>query len=381
MARKGSLSAVVSGARRWAVGIGGALVIALGAVGLQAPLAAQAAVPDRFGFAFMNNPTPPGGMVLDTAHQWGSWKTAFPAAWATVDQIAVGRYIVHFPQIGPAFGPPLGIVHVTAVNPGPVWCQAALWQAVPPNEDVYVQCYRAGGAPVNSTFTVLFTESTGAPVPAGGDYGYVFARPNGAIVTQYNSTGAANLVSAGPVGLWKVGLPGLGLATPAGNIQVTAVDPQQPVRCKVVAWSPGAGGQTIEVGCFSAAGAPIATSWTLTYQRERSVFGALAPPKSFGYTFPTTAAAPPSPINFNSQGGANTITPAGLGLTFVQFPLIGLLQNHVQVTAFGNDPNFCQLNTLWGTGGGTAAVRDVACYDNTGAAATTRSFLSYTSRQ
>ncbi len=358
-----------------------AIVTALAAVvltGAQAPLTAQAAVADRWGFAFMNNPTPPPGLVLDTNHQWGSWKTAFPGLWATVDQLAVGRYVVHFPQLASATLP-IGIAHVTAVNPNPVWCQLLAWRSNPPNEDVFVQCYRVGGAPVNTQFTVLFTESTGLPVNPG-DYGYVFATASGAIASQYNTSGAANALSVGPVGFWKVFLPNLGLPSISGDIQVTAQNAQQAVRCKVVDWAPMATGQVIEVGCIDAANAPVNSGWTLSYQRERPIIGVLGPPKLFAYTFPTLGPLPPTPYNFNSVGAPNNISSAGVGLHLVEFQGVGQLQDHVQVTAFGPSPDFCGLNTIWGTFGGNAVVRDVACFDGAGAPIDTRAFTTYTSR-
>ena len=353
-----------------------ALVVAMAVLAAQAPLAAQAAVPDRWGFAFMDNPTPPPGMTLDTSHQWGSWKTAFPGLWATVDQIGAGRYVVHFPQLAPGLPVPRGIVHVTAVNPGPVWCQALDWRPAPPDEDVYVKCYRVGGGAIDSTFTVLFSQSSGLPAPPGGDYAYVQSDPSGAIVTEYNSTGAANFVSHGPTGNYKVGLPGVGAATMVGNIQVTAVD-VPPVRCKPAAWAPSAGGQTILVQCNDAAGMPVDTGWTLTYQNKRSIFGAVSPPKFFAYTWPTLPAVPP--VDFNSQGGANVVGSAGTGLHIVQLTRVGVLPDHVQVTAFTDAPNFCQLNSQWAASGMTATVRDVACYTNAGAPVDERAFTTYTS--
>ena len=59
-----------------------ALAALLAAVGLAPTAPAAAATADRWGFAYVDNPTVTSWTVLDTTRQWGTWKTAFPAAWA-----------------------------------------------------------------------------------------------------------------------------------------------------------------------------------------------------------------------------------------------------------------------------------------------------------
>jgi hypothetical protein len=90
---------------------------------------------------------------------------------------------------------------------------------------------------------------------------------------------------------------------------------------------------------------------------------------------------PPS-TNFNSVlgPGVNTIAPAGTGLSLVTYKGIGVAQDDVQVTAVGGKNEFCGLNTAWARIGGTAVVRDVNCFTNTGAPINTGFFASYNSR-
>ncbi|NAS26325.1 hypothetical protein GT755_32210 [Herbidospora sp. NEAU-GS84] len=314
--------------------------------------------------------------VPSLAHQAGSWTAGFNVS---VTPGVPGETIVRFPQLaGPG-----GVVHVTAVHDGPVVCQAAKWMPVGPDMIVFVRCHQFGGSPLTVPFTVTYFESTGVMGgPATAAFGYVHY--NSGIVTQYNSAGAGNIVAVLGVGWYKVTLPGLGSAAPAGNLQVTAVNDLAPARCKVSMWAPGAGAQQAEVRCFNAANTPQNSGFSLTYQRERNINGRWVPPKAFAYTFDHTPSNPgpyaPTPVgvNYNSQGAVNTVQSSGVGLRMITFPKVGYPIDHVQVTAFGNSPEYCNLEMPWNTFGGIATVRNVVCWN-----ATTRldraSFVSYTS--
>ena len=88
--------------------------------GFAAP--AQAATPDRFGFAMWDGATAPPA-------------TKSPPA-TTIVPWAVGRYRVTFPGQA-ARG---GVVHVTAIDPHGRWCQAAAFGQTGPDELVLVDC-------------------------------------------------------------------------------------------------------------------------------------------------------------------------------------------------------------------------------------------------
>ncbi|MGV9778095.1 hypothetical protein [Streptosporangium sp. NPDC003464] len=350
-------------------------VMSMLAAGLTAVAAsAEAAVPNRWGFAHVNV----NSGIPDLARQAGSWGAGFNVS---VSPGVVGQTYVKFPQIGIA----KGVVHVTAISQSAYWCQAQKWGPSPtpagPDLVAVVQCYRYGGAPVFTPFTIAFEQSTGV-LPAPQAFGYVHY-DGASVVADFNSAAALNTV-AGGAGVWTVTLPGLGSATLAGNVQVTAVDPVQPARCKVGGWASAPGAQTVQVRCHNATNLPLNTGWTLTYQRERAITGAAVPPKNFAYTFDNAPANPgpyapaPAAVNYNSQGGINTVQTAGTGQRLVTFPTVGVLPDHVQVTAYGPGPEFCNLVSLWNTSSNTAIVRNVVCYN-----ATTRvdrpSLTTYTS--
>lgn len=317
---------------------------------------ADAAVPDRKAWALWNQ-------TSASIVPFGTWPTT-----TTVTPLGIGRYQVKFP----GQGAPNGIVHVTAVNNTPHWCQAENWGQSGADEIAIIRCYRVGGALDVSSFSAFFVRASGGP--SSGPYGYVDSAATGALISQFNSTGAANTSTPGGVGQWLVRFPGLVTGGPLdGSLQATAVNPQQGARCKVGSWASTGGGQDVKVLCFNAAGALLNTRFTLTYQYKVSLYGAAIPPKYFGYFLNQPPAGPPT-TNFNSVLGlsANTILAAGTGLSMVTFPKIGFTQNTVQVTAYGANPNFCGLNTFWtNTTGPDLIVRDVNCFTNTGAAVNT----------
>lgn len=354
------------------------IAAALAAVGFMTVCTgpAQAAVPDHWGFAFVDKPAVPG--IPDLSRQAGSWPPGFKVH---VTPGVIGQVFVRFPQIAAK----AGVVHVTAVINTPAWCQAQKWAPSGPDEVVAVRCFRPGGTPVFAPFAVMFTESSKGPFPPGQAYGYVHFEPGPGIVTRFNSAGAANLVTAGPAGVWKVLMPGLGSSGEAGNIQVTAVNSAVAAKCEVAGWSPAPAGQVFTVRCYNDAAVPLKTGWTLTYQRGRAVMG--TQPKLFGYTFDNKpllagpyAPAPP-PVNFNSAGGVNTVRAAGAGLRLLTFPRIGLLPSTVLVTPFQTGPGFCNLISPWFTSSAApqVIVRDVACYTAAGALSSQASLISYAS--
>ncbi|MEV4133522.1 hypothetical protein AB0J72_15290 [Dactylosporangium sp. NPDC049742] len=331
-----------------------------GALGAARPAAAL--LPDAFGFALWS-----GGVV---SQQW-------PAA-TTVTPSGVGRWLVKFPGIAAAGG----VVHVTAVHDGFAtppgrWCQAEAWGPSGPDELVKVSCYRPGGILDSQPgFSVQFARSSG--VFAAARFGYVDANSAGGIITQYNTTGAANTVTNAGAGLYSVGLTGLGTAGPqAGNVQVTAVNPAAGARCKVASWQSSANGQFFRVYCFNSAGVPTNNHFTLTWTYQRALYGGASPPYRFGYLWNTPPLGPPL-TNFNSAGGGGTLA-GGPPIWTVTFASIAAPPGNVQVTAFGTTPDFCGLHSPWTPGAGALGIR-VSCFDNAGAAVNSGFTVEYSSR-
>jgi len=335
---------------------------------------AQAAPAEMWGFAYMDNPTPPPGWVMDPSRQWGSWKVAFPADMATVSQLGPGAYRVRFPHLATD----AGVAHVTAVvGQVPAWCKLDRW-FVRRHLFVDVSCHKLGGAPYDTPFSIVFSQKSAPLAVPGGAYAYVHADAGAGLIDSYNSAGATNAAAAGGGGFYRVVLPKVGTSPGfSGNVQVSAVF-ETARRCTVADIAVGGDDVYVYVTCVDGAGMPADSGFTLTYHRERPVFGEVAPPRRFGYVLTGPVVGPGT--DFNSAGGVNAVVPSGPGQTFVRFPFLGVKETHAQVTAFATGPNFCVLQDVWQTSGGDAFVRNVICFDGTGAQADHRSFVTFSSR-
>ncbi|HST50270.1 hypothetical protein [Jatrophihabitans sp.] len=330
------------------------LAVGLSLAALAAPLVstagpAGAAVPDRFAFVLYS-----GGAVV------GSGTT--PAG-TTVAVVGTGQYKITFAG-AEALG---GVVHVTAINSAPHWCQVNGFAASGTNQVASISCYRPGGAPDFTDFSAIYSSSSG-PASPGGAFGYVNSTAGGALVSQYNSAGLGNAVSHTGLGQWTVKFPGLGTPGPMdGSLQATAVSPATvPARCKVLGWSSGTSGQLAQVTCYNAGGAPADTQFTLTYQYQRSLYGGAIPPKYFGYLWNKPVGGPVA-TNYNSVLGAGANTLSAGTLSLVTFPKLAVLPDDIQVTGSGPGSDFCGLNFAWTHVGADTVVRDVNCFTNAGA--------------
>lgn len=324
--------------------------LAIGCLALTAVTAvaapAGAAVPDRYGFVLWN------GAVVGTG--------TTPAGTA-VAVIGIGQYKITF--VGQAAAG--GVAHVTAINTVPHWCQINSFGPVGADEVVTVSCHKIGGAQDPTAFSAIFDSSTGPVGP--GSFGYVNSTAGGALISQYNSSGAGNAVVHTGAGQWTVNLPGVASPGPMdGGLQATAVSSAgAPMRCKILTWTSGGGGQTVKVNCYNPAGALADTQFTLTYQYLRALYGGFAPPKNFGYLWNQPVGGPVSTNYNNPVGpGANVLVP-GAPAT-VKFPALAVLPDDIQVTAYGSGPNFCGLTNPW-THAGADTTGQVNCFTNAGA--------------
>jgi hypothetical protein len=342
----------------------------LRAVAVTALLAAAALVPtqpaaaataDRFGFAYVEDPTVPPGTPLAASYQFGSWPSG---AVATGGKVATGRFVVRFPKIG--FGA-RGNVHVTAVADDGRFCEIVRWNSSLVDELVDVQCFKAGGGPADTPFTVLWTVSSGTVNPAT-DGAYASAQVvSGGLAQSYNSAGGP--VSGGAVafGIYLVRFAGVGSPAGdlAGDVQVTAQQPNaQPSRCKILRWDTAGSDVAVYVMCHNpATGKAAPGDFTISFHRERSVYASFGPPKYFGYL------ATPSTGQTNFQYplgfGANGFGPTGSGTYIVKFPVLHEKFTTAHVTAYGDDPGYCTIEQLWFQSGTDAAV-PVDCFDNAG---------------
>lgn len=346
--------------------LGAGLVLGLAAIATPSP--AAAAVPDVWAFAYNDNLTPPAGSVMNPAFQWGSFKAACPGSAAKITQTAVGKYVVSFPCSASSNG----IVHVTAVNDNARYCEVEAWTDVGSAKNVTVVCFK-GPARDNSKFTVTYTRSSGAP--ASGAHAYVYADPAGVALASYNSAGLANTITHLGVGRWEVKLTGLSTGTYDGDLQATAVHPNDaPRRCKIDNWFFSGADYRVPVSCTDHNGVLTDTWFTLSYHFKRAVTGTL--PSAYAYM--TNFAAPPG-SDYNSLAPPNSFLAIPPGRYKMHFPAVGIGATHMQVTALGGPLGYyCQLENLWSTAGG-AVDAPLICFDNGGGAVNNLLFSTFTS--
>lgn len=321
---------------------------------------ASAATADQFGFAYVNNPAALPWTPLPSTYQYGSWT---PGPVATGGKIGTGRFLVRFP--GVALGA-RGNAHVTAVARDGRFCELVRWYGSGVDEIVDVQCFKAGGVPADTPFTVLWTASSGI-LPAGAG-GYASAQVlSGGLAQSYNSTGAPVSVSGLALGIYGVRFAGVGdpSGAMAGNVQVTAQQPNAlPSRCKILRWVTSAADVLVYVACHDpATGAPASGDFTVSFHRERSVYASFAPPKYFGYLATPFGGA--TNYSYPLGVGANSFGPSGAGTYTVKFPSLHVKSTTAQLTAIGDGPGYCTIQILWAQSGSDALL-PVSCFGNSG---------------
>ncbi|WP_412538191.1 hypothetical protein R8Z50_20270 [Longispora sp. K20-0274] len=332
---------------------------------------AQAAVPDVWAFAYMDNPAPPAGSVTNPAYQWGTYRTTCPGSLITVTQIATGKYQLKLP----CSASNNGIVHVTAVNNNARYCTIENWFDSGGTKLVTVLCFK-GNVQDNSAFTMTYTRSSGGV--GTGAHAYVYSDPAGALLASYNSTGAANAVTHTATGKWTVKFSALSTGGYDGDLQVSAVHPNDIARrCRVDNWFFSGPDYLVPVSCTDSNGVPVDTWWTASYHLKRSVFGAANPPTRLAYE--TNLSGAPAGSSYNSLGAANTFGASPPGRYTMVFPSVGASRTHMQVTALGGPPGYyCQLETVWAISGSTV-LAPVICFNNVGVPTDNLLFSTYSS--
>lgn len=260
-----------------------------------------------------------------------------------------GRYLVRFTGLSTLLGSK-STVRVTAYFTSDGYCEPVGARLA--NDVVEVRCFgSSSGAPLDTYFTVLVTRIYAdlafayAHQPTGNNY-----NPMGN--ASWNPGGATKVYRTG-VGTYQVLFKGLGalLQGTGGHAQVGAVGTAQ-LHCKTVRWS-SAPDILVEVNCFTAAGAPADSKFTVLF---------LTPTDHLTYAFadqPTaTSSYTPSPFySSNPTGGAISVTRPSLGRYTVSWTGVDPTifdGGDVQVTAYGTGNVQCKVE---GWGAASATVR------------------------
>jgi hypothetical protein len=341
-----------------------------GVLGTAGPASAAPSAPFGSAFVWANNPTA-ASYVPTAAYQWNSTSPA--AAVNRVTRTGVGAYTVLLPGLAAASG----TVLVTAYGTTKDYCKVASWGPSGTRQAINVRCFNRLGAKVNTTFTLSYSNRS------VGNRAYVWAnKPTTASYVpsaayQANSTGAVNRVTRSGKGNYRVILPKLGAA--AGHVQVTAYGTGTQ-RCKTSGWGPSGTNQSIGVRCFTVAGAPADTTFTLTYVRNGNLLGqpvGTGPngnPTAYAWaSLPTTKSYTPAGA-YRFGPAKATITRVGTGDYKFKTP-VNFANGNVQVTAYGSGSEHCKV-AYWNNVDG---IR-VKCYTAKGVPVNTLFDVAFTGR-
>ncbi|MDG6102750.1 hypothetical protein Daura_41465 [Dactylosporangium aurantiacum] len=183
----------------------------------------------------------------------------------TVTNVGAGLYSVALPGLGTA-GPQAGGVQVTAANPAAgARCKVASWQSSANGQFFRVFCFNPAGALANTRFSLTWQYQRALYGGAAPPYkfGYLWNTPPlGPALTNFNSGGPAGVLAGGPP-VWTVSFAAIG--SPPGNVQVTAFG-TTPDFCGLhQPWTPGAGALGARINCFTNAGTPVNSGFTVEY--------------------------------------------------------------------------------------------------------------------
>jgi hypothetical protein len=233
-----------------------------------------------------------------------------------------------------------------------------------------------------STVRIVFTILTTLILPtlaSAQKLSYVWANePASASYTpstsySFNSAGGAINISRSGAGTYAVRFAGLGGgASVGGNVLVTSYGGGTEI-CKAANWNSGGADFTVNVRCFTAAGAAIDAMYTVRV----TWYNSPSPGRRVSYAWadnPASASYTPSTMySFNSLGGAINISRSGVGTYAVRFSDFGNGQGstggNVLVTAYGGGSEACKVAS-WDNSGADYIV-NVRCFTAAGAAADT----------
>jgi hypothetical protein len=298
----------------------------------------------------------------------------------TITQLGTGWYHVRFPGIGTATG---GNVQVTAYGSGSQRCKVQSWTNGGGDVDVYVYCYTAGGAAIDTRFSVAYVRKSGT---GATDEAYVWANDPAAasytpnLTYQFNSSGAQNTIVRQGVGVYAVTLPGQTAA--GGTVEVTAYGLDSDY-CKVSSWVQSGSDTVARVRCFDTTGAPSDSRFTLNFARASSPNGGLA--YSYAWANDPDAASYTPDLSYQkgfiSGDVGDVVTDITAGRTstgryFVNLPGMSATGSNVQITAYGSGSEYCKV-VRWHDDA-VITQANVACFDAGGTPADSRFVIVYT---
>jgi hypothetical protein len=309
----------------------------------------------RFGYAWANEQA----SATYTPHT--SYSHNSSGGPVGITRTSAGVYAVTFSGLG-ASGAQRTAVQVSTYSTGTNHCKAAGWRTLGADFIVDVKCFTQAGAAADARYTILVAGAMSLPGRLGFAYADNATAASSTPAQARSSRGQGIRVARTGPGVYVVGFDGLERTGTDGpeQLMVTAVGDGSE-RCTISSWD--FGGLEVAVRCFTSAGAPIDSRFSvLVLEKGRTGY-------KLAHTWANDAAVAlytPDPVyTLNEGGGATEITRTGPGAYSVTFQgltrTLGATET-VLVTAYGGS-NLCRIGS-WGL---EFAV-SVFCYDAAGVA-------------
>jgi|KBSSwiStaDraftv2_1062776.scaffolds.fasta_scaffold90727_2 hypothetical protein len=221
-----------------------------------------------------------------------------------------------------------------------------------------------------------------APVPApstNNKSGFAWAnQPGTASYTlshayRFTTSGGQIHVNRFGTGAYEVVFDGIG--SPGGIAHATAYGANSNF-CNVLNWGAAGGNEIVAVQCFSAAGAPVDSTFLVNYASKQSGL------TRFSYLWADQPAAadyaPASTYRYDSTGGTPKVKRTATGRYRVTLPASADLGGEpytFQVTAYGSTPMHCKITATYVA----AATHQVDCLNTSGIFADTTFEVTFAS--
>jgi hypothetical protein len=316
----------------------------------------------RLGYALANQPSVTGPYAPDPAYVFNSGGGA-----VAITRDSTGWYNVRFTGLGRKTGYRDNVQVTAYASPPGVHCKLLSWPTDGADLVVPVHCHQAGGAAIDSRFTVLLS---GARVyDLTTPFGFAERPPQAQNLPLDTSATAFNSVSghiilgkAGP-GVYNFAFPGWESFTSPMTFLATGINASSD-HCRVSNYVLGGGPQT---ACHQADGTVSEGRVTvMAFTRGR-----VGHRYAYASTNNNAAVAPTidATLTFNSSGGSVTSRRLAMGRWTVTFAGLGRPAGATEiaiVSALKETDHLCSL-VSWGNTGTADLTVSLQCFDPTGA--------------
>jgi hypothetical protein len=185
----------------------------------------------------------------------------------TITHNSTGNYLVKLPGVG---ANPTGNVQVTPFvardSFGRDSCTVERWVGTGEGDlDVSVHCFDSDGQPADGAFSLLYVANDAATEGAIGGTYWTESKTN--MRVQNSSAGEEFTVTTSGTGIYEIRMPGLGINTHNGNVQVTAIDDNHAIYCLLTSIGSDEPSVVLHVQCADAAGQAVDGNFSVMWVR------------------------------------------------------------------------------------------------------------------